>query len=25
VKLPIYLRFLVGRQVDWVRAKRDGD
>ena len=24
-KLPIYLRFLVGRQVDWVRAKRDGD
>ena len=24
-KLPIYLRFLVGRQVDWVRTKRDGD
>jgi cellulose synthase/poly-beta-1,6-N-acetylglucosamine synthase-like glycosyltransferase len=24
-KLPIYLRFLIGRQVDWVRAKRDGD
>ncbi len=24
-KLPIYLRFVVGRQVEWVRAKRDGD
>ena len=23
-KLPIYLRFLTGRQVKWVRAKRDG-
>lgn len=24
-KLPIYLKFLVKRQVEWVRAKRDGD
>lgn len=23
-KLPIYLRFLTGRQVKWVRARRDG-
>lgn len=22
-KIPIYLRFLVGRQVDWIRSKRD--
>ena len=24
-KLPIYLAFLIGRQVEWVRAKRDGE
>jgi hypothetical protein len=22
-KVPLYLRFLVARQVDWVRSKRD--
>ncbi len=22
-KIPLYLRFLVARQVDWVRSKRD--
>jgi hypothetical protein len=25
VKLPIYLSFLIGRQAEWVRAKRDGE
>ena len=24
-KLPVYLRFVLGRQVEWVRAKRDGE
>lgn len=24
-KIPVYLRFLVKRQVEWVRSKRDGD
>lgn len=24
-KIPLYLKFLVSRQVEWVRSKRDGD
>ncbi|NIF17804.1 glycosyltransferase family 2 protein [Pantoea sp. Cy-639] len=24
-KIPVYLKFLIRRQVDWVRSKRDGD
>jgi len=24
-KIPLYLRFLVRRQVEWVRSKRDAD
>ncbi len=24
-KIPLYLRFLVARQMEWVRSKRDGD
>jgi hypothetical protein len=24
-KIPLYARFLVARQLDWVRSKRDGD
>jgi len=24
-KIPLYLKFLTGRQVEWVRAKRDGN
>jgi cellulose synthase/poly-beta-1,6-N-acetylglucosamine synthase-like glycosyltransferase len=25
IKIPLYLKFLVFRQVEWVRSKRDGD
>jgi hypothetical protein len=24
-KISLYLRFMVARQMDWVRSKRDGD
>jgi hypothetical protein len=24
-KIPLYVKFLVARQMDWVRSKRDGD
>jgi hypothetical protein len=24
-KIPIYLKFLVRRQAEWVRSRRDGD